>query len=472
LDIIFSIAMLLLVLVFYFSNRHNKVNRWCAFAAFLYWLGIAKEAAMYSVLPMLEGLQGTEGLQEGFMPIYSFCTWALYTLAMPTSVVFSLYFYGLDKDRPKTLRRLQALVYGPALVLSVFFPPFVFRDYQLTSLSFWIAYASHNLLLCAVFVFVMIKAIRAERPGKEKNQKKWVTLVILPPVVFWALSIFVTHLFQIDGLFSVWKINIVVVLGGVVFLFYIAFHDGFMGMRLTGETYNWNTNMNLVNTGAEYTSHMIKTQTTKMELCIANLKARYAPPDNEEEPQELAILSRSLSALKGCMDRIRRHSQPVTLMREPCRVADLLGEAVSASTVNASAITITVDADENVIWSCDRNHMTEVFANLLTNAAEAIHKNGAVEITGTHGKSGYSLCFKDDGPGMDADTLHDMYTPYFTTKNTERNFGLGLAYCKNVVEKHGGTLSAKSSPGKGTAVTVYIPFKRVLPGGIGGRGNG
>ena len=147
-DIAFSAALLVLVLVFYLSNRRNKVNKWCALGGFLYWFGVAKEAALYSVMPMLESITGMEGLQDSFMPVYSFCTWVLYSLAMPTSVVFSLYFYGLNKLNFKLLRRLQAILFMPALVLSFFFPPLLFREFQLTSLPFWVSYAVYNIFLC------------------------------------------------------------------------------------------------------------------------------------------------------------------------------------------------------------------------------------------------------------------------------------------------------------------------------------
>jgi anti-sigma regulatory factor (Ser/Thr protein kinase) len=456
-----------MVLVFYFSNRNNKVNKWCATAAFLFWLGIAKEATLFSVLPMIEDITGASGLQDRFMPVYSFCTWALYSLAMPTTVVFSLYFYGLDNHKPKLLRGLKTFIYSPALVLTFFFPPHVFREYQLTSLSFWVSYASYNIILCALLVFVMIQAVRREKPGKTRNQRKWVTVVILPPVLFWTLSIFITHLFLIDGLFNLWRVNVFVVLAGVVFLFRIAFRDGFMGMKLTGETYNWDTNMNLINTGAVYTSHMLKTQTAKMALCIDNLKAQYASLSGVGvEPVEFEILSRSLSTLRNYMDRIKRHSQTIHLMQEPCKIIALLNDAVSVSPVTTPGITVNINMEDHVFWICDRIHMIEVFSNLLTNAAEAIRENGIIEITGTHDKNGYSLRFKDNGTGMDDDALKNMYMPYFTTKNTERNFGLGLAYCKNVIEKHSGKVFAKSSRGKGTTVTVFIPAKRVLQSNI------
>jgi signal transduction histidine kinase len=105
--------------------------------------------------------------------------------------------------------------------------------------------------------------------------------------------------------------------------------------------------------------------------------------------------------------------------------------------------------------------MTEVFSNILINAAESMRTKGTIEITGAYEKSAYRLSFKDNGSGMDDDALKKIFEPYFTMKSTEKNFGLGLTYCKNVIEKHGGGIKAKSSRGSGTTIIILFPLKRV-----------
>jgi two-component sensor histidine kinase/uncharacterized membrane protein len=459
LDVAFSVILFVLILIFYISNRKNKVNKWCAVAGFLFWLGIAKEAMMFSVLPAVERMSGTAaGLQDGFMPLYSVCTWVLYSLAMPTTIIFALHFGGLDNQKPTLMRLFKVLFYIPALVLSFFFPPHVFREYQMTSLAFWVSFTVYNILLCVSFAFLMVRAVRSEKPGKSKNQKKRVVLVILPPVIFWTFSVFVTHLFQVSSLFKLWQVNAFVVLAGIIFLLFMAFRDGFMGLRLISETYNWSADKNFINTGAEYTSHMLKTQTAKMELCMENIKAQYLSQSGSKNiPEEFTIFSHSIATLKNYMERIKRHSQTIILIQEPCRIAELLASAMPQN----PDITVKSDICNNVFWVCDRSHMTEVFSNILINAAESMRTKGTIEITGAYEKSAYRLSFKDNGSGMDDDAQKKIFEPYFTMKSTEKNFGLGLTYCKNVIEKHGGSIKAKSSRGSGTTIIILFPLKRV-----------
>ncbi len=65
---------------------------------------------------------------------------------------------------------------------------------------------------------------------------------------------------------------------------------------------------------------------------------------------------------------------------------------------------------------------------------------------------------EDNGIGMDEETGRQAFEPLFTTR--ARGTGLGLAIVKKVVEEHGGSVSLKSEPNRGTKVTVVVPYDR------------
>jgi len=461
LEIAFTIILLGLVLLLYFSNRNNKTNVWCAIAGLIFWLGIVKEAILYNIIPLLEPIFKNNNLHDYFMPVYSVCTWALYSLAMPTSVIFSLYFNNLDITHPKLMRRVKILLYIPAFVLTFIFPPLTFRAYQLSSLPFWITYAVYNLSFGVIFTCFMATGVRIEAPGKKKMQKRYVRLITLPPVLFWMTSVFLTHPFGLTKYFKLWQANAVLLFLCIVIFIVMAFKDGLMGLKLTKESYNWNSDMGLINKGAEYTNHMLKNQTAKMEWCIENLKSQFDTPDNNSElPEELAILERSVSYIKDFTDRIKKHSENIQLSEKSWNLRQVLDVALP---VSSQDLHLCILVPDNVHWICDKNHMSEVFSNIIINGIEAAQDTNAIEISGGYDKSkrNYLLSFSDHGRGMSEDEINDMFAPYFTTKNTEKNFGLGLAYCKNAVERHGGTITAKSDAGKGTTVTIAFPANKV-----------
>jgi signal transduction histidine kinase len=112
--------------------------------------------------------------------------------------------------------------------------------------------------------------------------------------------------------------------------------------------------------------------------------------------------------------------------------------------------------------------------NLIINAAEAVEENtGTVGVTtGIEQLSVWKLAdmtfggdaepgtyafleVRDNGPGMDAETLSRIFNPFFTTKQS--GHGLGLAAVQGIVRGHRGALHVDSTPGKGSRFCVWFP---------------
>jgi len=70
---------------------------------------------------------------------------------------------------------------------------------------------------------------------------------------------------------------------------------------------------------------------------------------------------------------------------------------------------------------------------------------------------GIQVIVVDNGPGIAEENLDRIFEPFFTTKPD--GMGLGLAVCRNIFEKLGGTIHVSSKPGKGAAFTVQLPFE-------------
>ncbi len=104
----------------------------------------------------------------------------------------------------------------------------------------------------------------------------------------------------------------------------------------------------------------------------------------------------------------------------------------------------------------DRDQMIQVLLNLFLNAADALDAGGLLRVEATVAEDGgCEIRVSDTGHGMDADTLSRVFDPFFTTK--ESGMGLGLAVAHRIVEDHGGALTARSDPGRGTTFTIRLP---------------
>jgi len=115
---------------------------------------------------------------------------------------------------------------------------------------------------------------------------------------------------------------------------------------------------------------------------------------------------------------------------------------------------------------CDAEKLRRVLINLIGNAldafAEAKTPVPRIELAAGKNLAGTEvwLRVRDNGPGMDADTLGRIWSPFYTSKRT--GTGLGLALSKKVIEAHGGSIEASSTPGAGSEFIVTLP-RRAAP---------
>jgi two-component system NtrC family sensor kinase len=101
--------------------------------------------------------------------------------------------------------------------------------------------------------------------------------------------------------------------------------------------------------------------------------------------------------------------------------------------------------------------LQQVFLNLLSNAIDAIGKDGLIEVSTAPSDSAIQVRIRDNGPGIPEDQQKRIFDPFYTTKETGKGTGLGLWISYNIMEKMGGTIRVQSNPGQGTCFSLQIP---------------
>lgn len=102
--------------------------------------------------------------------------------------------------------------------------------------------------------------------------------------------------------------------------------------------------------------------------------------------------------------------------------------------------------------------LTQVFLNLLLNAADAIDGAGHIAVVIRREDDVLAIDVDDDGPGIPEKVAEHLFEPFVTTKPVGKGTGLGLAVCHTIVERSGGTITASNRPDRGARITVRLPL--------------
>jgi PAS domain S-box-containing protein len=122
-------------------------------------------------------------------------------------------------------------------------------------------------------------------------------------------------------------------------------------------------------------------------------------------------------------------------------------------------------ADEPPIIQADRQHLRQLFLNLITNAGDAMPQGGTLTIR-VSATDHVTVEIIDTGVGIAPEDLPRVIEPFFTTKPEGKGTGLGLPMCLRIAKEHGGKLKIASEPGKGTTVRVVLSSQSKVNGTI------
>ena len=105
----------------------------------------------------------------------------------------------------------------------------------------------------------------------------------------------------------------------------------------------------------------------------------------------------------------------------------------------------------------DSDQIHQVLLNLLLNALQAIDRHGNVAVTLSRREANAVIEVTDNGRGIPAENLPNIFRPFYTTKGD--GTGLGLSLARRIVEDHHGRINVTSTVGKGTTFAVILPLQ-------------
>jgi len=174
--------------------------------------------------------------------------------------------------------------------------------------------------------------------------------------------------------------------------------------------------------------------------------------------RRLAIVQEQIgkvaSVVRTMLDNARRPDTRWAVSVNPLlsRVAD-----VARPKLDMSHIALTLDISPALpMIEANTEELELAILNLVNNSLDAMSAGGALTVTARSVDARLRIEISDTGRGIDPDLLPRIFEPWVTTKPPGRGTGLGLSITRDVISRHGGTITASSEPGR-TTFTIDLP---------------
>lgn len=210
-------------------------------------------------------------------------------------------------------------------------------------------------------------------------------------------------------------------------------------------------------------AHELNTPLAVLQGSIEKLAETATCPQTITRLERMKRVSGRIRKIsEGLLDfaRARKHQ------RAPVDLKSLIDEAWTLVAIDDKADGATflnrIPAEAKVVGEADR--LLQVFLNLLRNALNALPENsqdGRIEVSAQRishaGRPYVSIKVEDNGSGIPADVLPDIFEAFVSTRLDSKGTGLGLTVAEGIVHQHGGAITASNRPERGACLEVRLP---------------
>ena len=183
------------------------------------------------------------------------------------------------------------------------------------------------------------------------------------------------------------------------------------------------------------------------------------PHDTELCEKALNKAQRLSTQAGQILEKVMSLANQDALEKHDCNLAALIADVFDclARDFSKDKIKVVIEIDDDIEISADPNSFRQIIMNFVLNAHHAMREGGGTLcISASQDIEGTCIEIEDSGCGIAPEKLRNIFTPFYTDGKRNGN-GLGLAYCRNVVESHGGFISVESEPGQGSRFKIQLP---------------
>jgi signal transduction histidine kinase len=202
---------------------------------------------------------------------------------------------------------------------------------------------------------------------------------------------------------------------------------------------------------------------TPLAVLNGSIEKLIETTDDQPTLDRLARMQRVAKRLQRISESLVDFSRVRNQQMGPVTLRPLVEEAWGLVAIDDKAATVEfsnrVPPDAAVVGNPDR--LMQVFVNLLRNALNAVEAGGGkIDVRSRCSPRGVTISVEDNGRGIPADVLPDIFDAFVTTRLDARGTGLGLTVAEGIVTQHGGGISASNRAEGGARLEVTLPAAR------------
>lgn len=175
--------------------------------------------------------------------------------------------------------------------------------------------------------------------------------------------------------------------------------------------------------------------------------------NDKQQKEHYDKINRTVSRMTHQINEVLDYVNPKPLQLESTTTTSIIQSSLE-KIAKPNEVIINIQKNDLPLV-CDKEKMETVLINLITNAIQVMNNKGKINIKTVDQKDKIVIEVEDNGPGISSDVLPKIFDPLFTTKPI--GTGLGLTSCKNIIERHGGTIDVKTDLGAGTTFVMTLP---------------
>jgi signal transduction histidine kinase len=453
--ITFVLLWTITVVVIVNNTMKRDYLRWAAVMTFVAGCGGFGRALIESFLPFLEAYHlSSDFLGLMFYRGYVVCSILNQNLLPYAFFMFSICYSGIFNSRVKWQASFLLLLPIAATLTQIQLSPALMHPFQL--MYMWV------FPYIVTGAIVLIYSLSKEKNPYIRKDRKFVLLVALPPILSQLVWNYTIRMF---GMNDIWRLNSVTIIVLFLIVIGIATRHGFIGIKLKMGNIRLANTMKAVFSGTMVINHTVKNEIAKIKLLSDRIKHHSTvEPDFEKIEKDIEMMHQITQHVLDMANSIQSRIQSIVLNEGHSRMSDLIEQSLFQMTpsLEQKKTRVLTDFSFDAVIRCDRVRIIEVLMNIVSNAVEAIQQAGTLSIQIYSTRKGAVIEISDNGCGISQGEQGFIFDPFYTTKHSEHNFGLGLPYCYNVMREHNGFIKLKSKVGEGTNILLGFPNHRII----------